>query len=416
MDLGLSFGSFGTNDFIEYRTAFQLFAAQSNPYDPAALLTLQQAIGWSDTTPLMMWNPPWLLVIMAPILIFSFQHAAALWLMINLGLIGWLVFMSLELLYPGSVTVRRMLYGVLAAATFFPMWSSLNVGQLGVFLGWAFCGAMWAIERKKPMMAGFCLSLWSFKVHLFLPVAVYLIFRSLKDHFLWRCFAYSALFLSSFIVATELYHPGAITQWLGAFEGAKRFNELPHIHGSSAQVVLVEQWIAASLTGAVRMFLAEDGLTPAWPMWVVPLVGVLIVGLLAIRTSEDKPYLQGLCFASLLAVAFAPFGWVFDFSILLPTYLLTLLGLDWRTLLIRPPSSLHEVDRVNEHGSVEPTQTLPFKGLKLPIDKILVSLFLLNQATAWGLSLHFNEHQQYLWIPVVMLVGVTWRGLVGGRY
>lgn len=416
MDLALSFGGFGTNDFIEYWTAFQLFTAQSNPYDPAALLKLQQAIGWSDATPLMMWNPPWLLLVMAPVLVFGFPQAAVIWLMINLGLLGWLVYMTVDVLFSGGITLRRMLYGVVAAATFFPMWTSLKVGQLGVFLSWAFCGAIWAIERKRPVMAGICLSLWSLKVHLFLPVAVYLVFRSMKDPFLWRCFAYSALFLSIFIIATELYHPAAITEWLGAFEGAKKFNQLPHIQGSSVQVVLVEQWIAASLTGAVRMFLAEDGLTPAWPMWVVPLIGVFIVGVAAIRTPKDSTYLQGLCLASLVAVAFAPFGWVFDFSILLPVYILTLLGLDWRGLIRPHPASLCEVDSEIEHGSVESTKTLIFKGLKLPIDKMLVSLFLLNQATAWGLSMHFNEHQQYLWIPLIMLAGVASRGLVGGRY
>lgn len=399
MNLGLSFGSFGTNDFIEYWSAFQLFIAQSNPYDPAALFQIQQTLGWSDTTPLMMWNPPWLLLLLSPILSLSFHYASLIWLILSVGLAIWIVYFALDLLSPDRVTGRWMLWGCLVAATFFPMWSSLRVGQLGVLLAWGFCGALWAIERKKPLMVGFCLSLWTLKIHLFLPIAVYLIFRSLRDRFLWRCFGYSLAFVLLFVGATEWLHPGAVTQWLGAFEGARDFNRLPHIQDTASQVVLVEQWIAASLTGAVRMFLAEDGLTPSWPMWVVPLIGISLAGLMAIITPRDSSYIKGVAFSSLLAVSFAPFGWVFDFSILLTSYLLTLFGFDWvhGNKQVESKESYVDSNYLREFKSSRATQ--------------LASIFLIVQVLAWSLSSSFNEHQHYLWLPLVMLGGVTWRRL-----
>ena len=74
----------GTNDFIEYWSAYQLFLGDKNPYDPVLMLEIQRSLKDSVTTPLMMWNPPWLLFFMAPILSFSFGTAASLWFAMNL--------------------------------------------------------------------------------------------------------------------------------------------------------------------------------------------------------------------------------------------------------------------------------------------------------------------------------------------
>lgn len=53
MPVMTSFGQFGTNDFIEYWTAFRLFFSQLNAYDSALIEQLQRPLGWSEPTPVM---------------------------------------------------------------------------------------------------------------------------------------------------------------------------------------------------------------------------------------------------------------------------------------------------------------------------------------------------------------------------
>src|SRR5262245_2694716 len=69
---GYAYGSPGTDDFIEYWTAGQLLRAGENPYDFKRLHELQLQLGSPHDFPIIMWNPPWLLVWIYPVLLLDF--------------------------------------------------------------------------------------------------------------------------------------------------------------------------------------------------------------------------------------------------------------------------------------------------------------------------------------------------------
>lgn len=374
MPLINSFGDFGTNDFIEYWTAFRLFINQLNPYDPALMEQLQRPLGWSGPTPLMMWNPPWLLLIMAPILMLDFPHAATAWLCINLGLIGAINYFCIDLVGFRSISRLQKYLCIPLTICFFPLYISLAVGQLGVLLAFAFIGAIWAIINKRTLLGALCLALWTLKVHLFVPVAVFLFFKSLRNPALWIFFAGGIAALSVMVLGTEYLNPGVTHAWMAAFSPSHQTSNL----------VVVQQWQSATLTGGIRLLFADGDLIPLWPAIYVPAIAIIGVALCSIRLGSRLGYLEGALLSALCSMIFGPFGWVFDFTILLPGYLVgTLIAL-----------------------ASKPSRT----GRKRTF--ILVYP-LLVQLIGWLCLPFLKEHHVYMWFPPAVALGVFFYHLGG---
>jgi hypothetical protein len=70
-------------DYKEYWSAFQLVLMGQNPYDPQIMKDFQIE-KFGNEIPLMMWNPPWILLLLAPILAVSFEASAYSFLLIQI--------------------------------------------------------------------------------------------------------------------------------------------------------------------------------------------------------------------------------------------------------------------------------------------------------------------------------------------
>jgi hypothetical protein len=118
---------FGTIDFVQYWSAYQLMISGRNPYDPQLTLATQCAVGLHCEYPRTTYTPPWLWVVMSPVLMHSFATAAALWSKVSVGLAltSGVVIASIH---------RLPLLGVLltaaAAIVSFPFVIDLLFGQL----------------------------------------------------------------------------------------------------------------------------------------------------------------------------------------------------------------------------------------------------------------------------------------------
>jgi hypothetical protein len=383
------FGQFGTNDFIEYWTAFRLFISQQNPYDPQLMLPLQQQQGSSATMPLMMWNPPWLLVLMGPILMLDFPQAATAWLVGNLLLLGAIIFLCLDILSCVSEVSRSQKYlSIPIVLIFFPLYNSLAMGQLGVLLAFGFVGTIWSIVRKKRLIGGCFLALWTIKVHLFIPIAVFLLCKSFRDCELWYHFLSGVLVVTILICCSEFINPSVTHSWLTAFSPSE----------INPSVTPVNLWKAATLTGGLRILLSKNNIAPVWPMWVVPLIGILTVITVTLcvenknhpqqaKKSQHISYLEGSIFAALISLIFGPFGWLFDFTVLLPGYLIT-------TLLPLGNTDGYENARWCSRAAI------------------------VLQGLMWALSPVIHSHEYWLWFPPIMLfvsIPVLWRLLIEAK-
>jgi hypothetical protein len=88
-----------------------------NPYSEHYMLRVQRTLGWTAPQALMMFNPPLVLPLLAPLVLLPFRTAQICWLILSTELL----FGCADLLwrYYGGAPDRRYLAGV-SAVLFFP--------------------------------------------------------------------------------------------------------------------------------------------------------------------------------------------------------------------------------------------------------------------------------------------------------
>src|SRR5437667_394960 len=84
-----------------YIMSGRLNAAGRNPYEPTGMLEEQRRIGWQQSNPDMMYNPPWTLALAMPMGAMPFQVARSIWLPVQIFITLWCA-STLWILYGGS--------------------------------------------------------------------------------------------------------------------------------------------------------------------------------------------------------------------------------------------------------------------------------------------------------------------------
>src|SRR5215813_8837089 len=157
------------NDFIEYWSAERLFVSGHNPYSASEMLDVQHGAGWESPQPLMMFNPPWVLPLLAPLAGLPFRTAQISWLVASVALL----FVSTILLwrYYGGMPDRALIASA-CALLFFPNPVALRMGQLAPVILFGLAGFLLCVRSKRFWLAGVALSTLGIKPHLLIPVAV----------------------------------------------------------------------------------------------------------------------------------------------------------------------------------------------------------------------------------------------------
>lgn len=158
-------------DFIQYWALEQQLAHGANPYDPAALLRIERAVGMDKPGVLMSLSPPVGLVYALPLG----------WVSARTGLILWILLLLVSM--TASVGILWLLHGRpesrwhVIGLGFPPVLWCLISGQLGIFFLLEICLFL-SFIRRRPWLAGAALALCPLKPHLFLPFAFVLLLWS----------------------------------------------------------------------------------------------------------------------------------------------------------------------------------------------------------------------------------------------
>ncbi len=296
------YGSFGTVDFIEYWSAGQLWLQGANPYDFNAMAQLQNDVGLQDENAIMMWNPPWTLVFMAPLLFLNFLDAAKLWIAINLVLIYCSALMLCKAL---DYKFKNGLIIPFATLLFFyPILSCLKWGQIGIFLMFGISALLYSLRYQQFFRAGLCLCILSLKPHLFLILALALglevILRKRYLIILGFLTGISVLALTSYAVS-----PIGVHTWV-----ASLFPSTSSGHG-----IEVTSWKVATLPGIIRIFCENNQLAQSRELsWLATLLGTLFYFGYRIKNSSEPRWEIHLIPILCLSFFIAPHGWPYDFS------------------------------------------------------------------------------------------------------
>jgi hypothetical protein len=282
-------------DFVEYWAAGRLNAAGSNPYDPAAMLREQQRIGWTDSAPVMMYNPPWTLALVMPMGDVEFRRARSIWLPLQLFLTLWSA-SRLWILYGGAPehTTRAWFLALLWSPTIL----ALRFGQLSPVILIGLVGFLWCVLRRHDFAAGALFSLTGVKPQLVALVWVPFALWVLAER-KWMVLAGIVTCLAGATIAAISTNPRVFAQYL-------------HLMASAPPTLTFE---SPNIATVLRVFSRTRG---SWPQYVPTALGAAAVVWLWHRRRDAWDWrreMPGLVLISCLLTSYG--GWAFDLIVLL---------------------------------------------------------------------------------------------------
>lgn len=297
-------------DFVQYWGSLRVLAQNQNPYDPMALLEAQKVVRPELDTPIMMWNPPWVILLTYPVLALPYEVSLIAW-----NVMSVLVYcVAVALLLPVYHGDRRHSLPLIAVSvSFFPLWVSLGFGQSSSLLLLGAVLLMRGISEQNVLILAAGSILAAVKPHLFLffgVVAAYDIAR--KGSF--KLFLAPLYSLALVMALSELIFPGVISWWAAA------------IHTPPEGAIAPFRWSVTTLVGVVRGLTATaDGMLAVWPVVVIPTVAMVGYAISASLFKVKAKFPNDASGVLALSYLVSPYGWVYDAVLLLPAFMEILL-------------------------------------------------------------------------------------------
>jgi hypothetical protein len=287
----------GARDFVEYWAAGRLFVHGGNPYSPQGLFELQKAAGWTDSVPLIMWNPPWTLLLTAPFVFFSYTSGQFLWLLFHVTLILVSV-QQLWCVYGGAVTRSRTPW--VLAVTYVPTIFVLIIGQISPVVLAALTGFLYFHQRKHFFAAGASAAILSVKPHLlylFWIIFALSVWRERE----WRVVSGALVVGFSIAVVPLLIDPQVYSQYLALYE--------------IKDILTPWDWLTPTLRTATRIFI---GPTHVGLQFAPSLAGIAWVIFHWYRQRDHWDWREQLPCIVLVSVVTSFFAWTYDQVVFLP--------------------------------------------------------------------------------------------------
>ena len=280
-------------DYIQYWAAGRQVLHHANPYDADAILKLEQSAGPGRTEAELSGSPPLVLLLAAPIAVFSARVGLIVWFAVLFASLCASLAM-LWLLY-GSPNSLLYLFGFLFA----PVLACLQCGQISILFLLCILGFLYFLD-SRPSLAGVLLVPLTLKPHLFLPFAVALMFWA-GSRRSWRLLTGFTAALALCLAAVFYLDPHAWAQYLQMMRMQRLSDEFVPTVSNAMQRFLSP--------GTTWLRYLPDAAACVWAGWYV-----------YTRRNRWKWTDQGWV-VLLVSCLCAPYGFLFDESVLLPAVL-----------------------------------------------------------------------------------------------
>jgi hypothetical protein len=284
----------GQTDFRAYWSASYLLAHGENFANDALLMAVQQEWGFHKEYAMKTWNPPWVLVWLIPYTWVGFDTAVSLWLLTNVSVLLLSITLGWQLLVPDVQVRRRWLWLPSLAAVFFPSTIvSLMFGQTNIMVLGGLVAFLFFLSRQWDGPAGLALALTTFKPHL-----VYLALPVIVLYLVWRRRWLPLLACGGFLAGSTLVAMLLRPEFLSDY-----------VHGTAAGNLFA--WETAT-------FVTYLSLQMEWP-WI-RLIGIALLPMAMgvwIYYGLQWPLLLVVEATVLLSIITMPFGWSYDYVLLL---------------------------------------------------------------------------------------------------
>jgi len=287
---------YGKADFISYWSTAHLLVTRGNPYDSQAIQTLQMQVypeHYTDNDYIVVsWNPPWLMLTLAPVALLAFEDAVPAWIFFNICIFGLAVFLLWKMLY-GPEYHPGYIVALAAGFLFFETLLTISMGQISSLVLIGLVLGVWCLRSNHDALAGAAFLLTTIKpqlTYLVWPLLLVWLIRQRR----WRFFLGLSVAIGASVVMISILYPG----WLLAYW--KLMNSFPYSTVSTATLgCLID-----GLTG-IKIFRMAGILT--LPLFV-PLLRLL----------DKKDDWTAFNLALLVSVPLSPYGFSFDHVVLLP--------------------------------------------------------------------------------------------------
>jgi hypothetical protein len=274
----------------------------------------QLGLGQAADVTIMMWNPPWVPLLISPVLALPFEVSALCWFFCNMGLIGLVVAAIPSVL--GYGVQRPWVYGV--GALFLPVIDCLKLGQLSLFHAFGFILFLWCVKNERYFLGGVSALLMSVKPHIYLTLIIPLLFWfrqvGVRNAGLFVLGGAVSMLLAA--IAISVIEPRAINWWLQGLSS-------PEL---GLGVIPVRLWRTATFATQLRALLTPAlGYIPDWPLWVIPCLGLIVTATAMLGMSRRIEWSKISPPIICLSFIFASYGWFFDQSVLLVAHFAVLL-------------------------------------------------------------------------------------------
>jgi hypothetical protein len=285
----------GARDFISFWAAGHQLLHHQNPYDPAAVLAIEQGFefpGWAQV--LIMRNPPWALCLVLPLGLTGLKAGTLLWTCFQVGALA----LAGHLLWVMEGRCKDKLHLLMYA--FAPALGCVLSGQTGLF---ALLGLVLflRLQLRQMFLAGLALWFCALKPHLFLPFGVVLAIWTVRTRS-YKLFAGLLVAVgASSLVATYL-DPGVWRQYQAMMTSS----------GISGEYI-------ACFAVAFRFAIHRDWV---WLQYVPAAVGSIWAIGYYWRRRESWDWRTDGALLMLVSLLVSPYAWVSDQSLAMPAILI----------------------------------------------------------------------------------------------
>jgi hypothetical protein len=284
------------NDFVAYWAVGRLLLEGGNPYAVEAILELQRSIGSRFVEAGVVRNPPWTLPLLLPYASLDFAAGWYAWALSQIALVGGCAAV-LWRLFDGR---GRPAVAIGLTFAFPPALFVALGGQIGGLILLGLTGFTWAIIRRKDFAAGLFLALLTLKPHLLLPFGIAVLVWSIRERRL-RPLAGAAVGVAAGSLVALVLQPEIFSQYL-----------------EFARAQVPDEDLVSTPGAFLRLLLGFDRF---WIQWVPSAAGIVWVIFHYSRRSETWDWRSEMPLLAAVSWLAAPYGWVYDMVILVPTML-----------------------------------------------------------------------------------------------
>ena len=285
----------GVTDFRGYWSTSYLLSQSENFSDSDLLLQVQrELVGLDKPYPIKTWNPPWVLVWLLPYAVLPFKFATKLWLFTNIMLLVLGVAACWQVVVEQQDHLKRWIWLPLIAAIVFPSTLvAIRFGQVNLVVFAGLVGFLWFYQREQDVLAGTALALTMVKPHL-VYLALPIIFLYLLKERRFLIMGVFAGVLVGSIILVFMLRPGFLNEYLASTQEGNLFKWQTPTTTTYLSIVMGVPWIRL-----IGVILIPIGMI-AWYFWFERL-GIVVFTEIAV----------------LFSVITMPFGWSYDYVVLL---------------------------------------------------------------------------------------------------